>query len=285
MTDNARGLPASPARDEIIIEPGRSIRHYWLDLWRYRELFYFLAWRDLAVRYKQTVIGIAWSVIQPVFTMIVFTVVFGRLANLPSNGAPYPVLVFAALVPWQFFSNALAHSSTSLIDNAQMISKVYFPRLALPGAAIIVAVADFGIAFCVLLVLMFVTGVAPTVRLIAVPVLLVLAGLAALGAGIWISALNVRYRDFRYVVPFMVQLGLYVSPVGFSSSIVPAQWQLLYSFNPMVGVIDGFRWAILPGGPPVFLPGIAISIVLVTLLLASGLWYFRRTERTMADVI
>ena len=236
--------------DEIIIEPGRGIRHYWLDLWRYRELFYFLAWRDLAVRYKQTVIGIAWSVVQPVLTMVVFTVIFGRLANLPSNGAPYPVLVFAALVPWQFFSNALMHASVSLIDNAQMISKVYFPRLALPGAAVIVAVADFAIAFCVLLVLMLVTGVGPTVRLLAIPVFLVLAGMAALGAGIWISAFNVRYRDFRYVVPFVLQLGLYASPVGFSSSIVPAQWQLLYSLNPMVGVIDGFRWAILPGDPP-----------------------------------
>jgi lipopolysaccharide transport system permease protein len=289
VTDGAApGRPARPeygSTDEIVIEPGRGIRHYWRDLWRYRELFYFLAWRDLSVRYKQTVIGVAWSVIQPVLTMIVFTVVFGRLANLPSNGAPYSVLVFAALLPWQFFANGLSHSSVSLIDNAQMISKVYFPRLALPGAAVIVAVADFGIAFCVLLVLMLVTGVIPTVRMLAIPFLLVLAGLAALGAGVWISALNVRYRDFRYIVPFMISLGLYASPVGFSSSIVPPEWQFVYSLNPMVGVIDGFRWAILPGDSPVYLPGMAISVVLVAVLLFGGLWYFRRTERTMADVI
>lgn len=274
-----------PSVEEIVIEPGRSLRNYWLDLWRYRELFYFLAWRDLAVRYKQTVIGIGWAVIQPVLTMIVFSVVFGRLAGLPSDGAPYPVLVFSALLPWQFFSTSLTGASASLIGNAQMISKIYFPRLALPVAAEVVGFVDFLISFAVLLVLMVVLSVPATLRLLTLPAFLLLAAGFALGAGIWTAALNVRYRDFRYVVPFTIQLGLYVSPVGFSSSVVPPQWQLLYSVNPMVGVIDGFRWAILPSSPPLYLPGVALSAVLVAVILVTGLRYFRATERTFADVI
>lgn len=279
------GGSEAPLVDEVVIEAGQGLRNYWTDLWRYRELFYFLAWRDLAVRYKQTVIGVVWSVIQPVLTMIVFTVVFGRLAGLPSNGEPYAVLVFAGLLPWQFFSNSLVGASASLISNAGMISKIYFPRLALPVAAEIVSFADLLISFVVLIILMVALGVPLTLKILALPGFILLAAAAALGAGVWTGALNVRYRDFRYVVPFAVQLGLYISPVGFSSSVVPPQWQLLYSLNPMVGVIDGFRWAILPSSPPIYLPGLAISILVVTSLLATGLWYFRSTERTFADVI
>jgi len=271
--------------EEVTIEAGQGLRGYWADLWRYRELFYFLAWRDLAVRYKQTLIGVVWSVVQPVSTMIVFTIVFGRLAGLPSNGDPYAVLVFAGLLPWQFFSNSLLGASTSLISNASMISKIYFPRLALPVAAEIVAFADLLISFVILLILMFVLGVPLTPKLLTLPAFVLLAAAAALGAGVWTGALNVRYRDFRYVVPFAIQLGLYISPVGFSSSVVPQQWQLLYSLNPMVGVIDGFRWAILPSSPPIYLPGLALSVVIVTVVLGTGLRYFRSTERTFADVI
>jgi lipopolysaccharide transport system permease protein len=279
------GSSDGPLVDEVIIEAGQGLRDYWTDLWRYRELFYFLAWRDLAVRYKQTVIGVVWSVIQPVSTMIVFTIVFGRLAGLPSNGDPYAVLVFAGLLPWQFFANSLSGASASLISNAPMISKIYFPRLALPVAAEIVSFADLLISFAVLLILMFALGVPLTLKMLTLPAFVLLAAAAALGAGVWTGALNVRYRDFRYVVPFAVQLGLYISPVGFSSSVVPPQWQLLYSLNPMVGVIDGFRWAILPSSPPIYLPGLALSILIVTVLLGTGLWYFRSTERTFADVI
>lgn len=279
------GPPDQQLADEVVIEAGQGLRNYWSDLWRYRELFYFLAWRDLAVRYKQTFIGVAWAVVQPVLTMVVFTVVFGSLAGLPSNGEPYAVLVFAGLLPWQFFATGLIGASASLVGNASMISKIYFPRLALPVAAEIVAVVDLLISFGVLIVLMFLLGVSPTLKLLALPVFVFLAAAAALGAGVWTAALNVRYRDFRYLVPFAVQLGLYVSPVGFSSSVVPQPWLLLYSLNPMVGVIDGFRWAILPSSPPIYVPGLIMSVVLVTLLLASGLWYFRSTERTFADVI
>lgn len=271
--------------EEVTIEAGQGLRGYWADLWRYRELFYFLAWRDLAVRYKQTLIGVVWSVVQPVSTMIVFTIVFGRLAGLPSNGDPYAVLVFAGLLPWQFFSNSLLGASASLISNASMISKIYFPRLALPVAAEIVVFADLLISFVILLILMVLLGVPLTPKMLTLPAFVLLAAAAALGAGVWTGALNVRYRDFRYVVPFAVQLGLYISPVGFSSSVVPQQWQLLYSLNPMVGVIDGFRWAILPSSPPIYLPGLALSVVIVTVVLGTGLRYFRSTERTFADVI
>jgi lipopolysaccharide transport system permease protein len=275
----------SYAEQELIIEPGRGFKNYWLDLWRYRELFYFLAWRDIAVRYKQTVIGVAWGIIRPVLTMIVFTVVFGRLAKLPSDGVPYPLLVFSAMLPWQFFANALSESSNSLIGNANLISKVYFPRLAIPTSAVIVSFVDFLISFAILVVLMVGYQFMPSWRMLALPLLILLAFGAAMGAGLWLAALNVKYRDFRYVVPFIVQLGLYVSPVGFSSSIVPEQWRLVYSLNPMVGVIDGFRWAILGGDAPLYWPGFALSLVLVALLLVGGVWYFRQTERSFADVI
>jgi lipopolysaccharide transport system permease protein len=271
--------------EEIIIEPGKSLKHYWRDLWNYRELFYFLAWRDIAVRYKQTVIGVAWSLVRPIVTMVVFTLVFGKLANLPSNGVPYPILVFAAMLPWQFFANALSESSNSLVGNANMISKVYFPRLAIPTSAVVVSFVDFLLSFAMLLILMGWYRFVPSWRMLALPLLTVLAFGAAMGAGLWFASLTVKYRDFRFIVPFVVQFGIYISPVGFSSTIVPAKWRLLYSLNPMVGVIDGFRWAIIGGDTELYLPGFAISIALVVMVLASGIWYFRKTERTFADVI
>ncbi len=270
---------------EIIIEPRMGYAHYWRDLWRYRELFMFLAWRDIAVRYKQTAIGVAWSVIPPLLTMIVFTVVFGRLANLPSNGAPYALLVFSAMLPWQFFANALTESSNSLIVNTNLISKVYFPRLAIPVSSVAVSFVDFLISFIILLVLMMLYQYPVTWRMLTLPFFMALATALALGTGLWMAALNVKYRDFRYIVPFIVQLGLYISPVGFSSSIIPEQWRFLYSLNPMVGVIDGFRWAILGGDFPIYLPGFLVSIGLVLGLLIGGLRYFRNTERGFADVI
>ncbi|MBD0343629.1 MAG: ABC transporter permease [Coleofasciculus sp. Co-bin14] len=270
---------------ELIIEAGRTESQYWKDLWRYRELFYFLAWRDILVRYKQTVIGIAWALIRPFLTMVVFSVVFGNLANLPSEGVPYPILVFAAMLPWQFFANALTECSSSLVTNANLISKVYFPRLIVPASAVIVSFVDFLISGMILLGLMARYNFVPNWRILTLPLFIAIAFAASMGAGLWLAALNVRYRDFRYVVPFVVQLGLYISPVGFSSNIVPTKWRLLYSLNPMVGVIDGFRWAILRGASTLYLPGFTLSIALVALLLASGIWYFRKTERTFADVI
>ena len=279
-----REAVTTPLQHELIIEPGQGMAHYWRDLWRYRELFFFLAWRDIAVRYKQTVIGVAWALIRPFLTMIVFSVVFGRLAGLPADGAPYPILVFAAMLPWQFFANALSESSNSLISNAQMITKVYFPRLAIPLAAVMVSFVDFLISFLILIGLMGWYQFLPTWRLLMLPLLILFAFAAAMGGGLWMASLNVKYRDFRYIVPFVVQFGLYLSPVGFSSSVVPAEWRLLYSLNPMVGVIDGFRWAIL-NNATIYWPGFLLSLGLTLLLLISGLWYFRKTERTFADVI
>ena len=270
---------------ELIIEAGRTENQYWKDLWRYRELFYFLSWRDLLVRYKQTVIGIAWALIRPFLTMVVFTVVFGHLAKLPSGGAPYPILVFAAMLPWQFFANALSECSTSLLTNSNLISKVYFPRLIVPASAVIVSFVDFLISGMILLALMAWYDFVPDWRILTLPFFILVALATSMGVGLWLAALNVEYRDFRYIVPFIVQLGLYISPVGFSSSVVPSQWRLIYSLNPMVGVIDGFRWAILAGESKLYWPGFTLSIGLAVLLLASGIWYFRKTERTFADVI
>lgn len=270
---------------ELIIEAGKTELHYWKDLWRYRELFYFLSWRDILVRYKQTVIGIAWSLIRPVLTMVVFTVVFGKLAKLPSEGVPYPILVYAAMLPWQFFANSLSESAMSLVGNANLISKVYFPRLVIPASAVIVSLVDFFISFAILIVLMVFYAFAPSPRMLLLPLFILLAFAASFGFGLWITSLNVKYRDFRYIVPFIVQFGLYVSPVGFSSTIIPEKWRLLYSLNPMVGVIDGFRWAILGGTSHLYWPGFLLSVALVILVLASGIWYFRKTERTFADII
>ena len=270
---------------EIVIEAGHSERQYWKDLWRYRELFWFLAWRDVLVRYKQTVIGIAWSVIRPLLTMIVFTIIFGRLAGFPSGGAPYPILVFAAMLPWQLFSNALAESSNSLVVNATMLSKVYFPRLIVPTSAVIVSLIDFLISLGIMAALMLWYGFIPGHRMIVLPLFLLLVVAVALGLGIWTAALNVKYRDFRYIVPFLVQFGLYISPVGFSSSVIPDHWRLVYCLNPMVGAIDGFRWAILGGDTQLYPPGLGLSVTLAMLILWLGLRYFRKTERTFADVI
>ncbi len=269
----------------LVIEAGRTERHYWRDLWRYRELFFFLAWRDILVRYKQTVIGIVWALGRPLLTMLVFTLVFSKLAKLPSEGVPYPILVFAALLPWQFFSSAFSGAGDSLISNAGMISKVYFPRLVIPASAVIVSFADFLISGTILAGLMIWYGFAPSLRMLSLPVFVFVAFAAAMGAGLWIAALNVKYRDFRIVVPFVVQFGLYISPVGFSSNIVPEHWRLLYSLNPMVGVIDGFRWAILGGDTRLYWPGFLLSLSLVMVILTTGIVYFRKTEKTFADVI
>jgi lipopolysaccharide transport system permease protein len=269
----------------VIIEPRRTIRHYWKDIWQYRELFAFLAWRDILVRYKQTVIGVAWSIIRPLLTMIVFTVIFGKLAKLPSEGVPYPILVYAAMSPWQFFSNALNESSNSLITNANLISKVYFPRLIMPASSVIVSLIDFVISFVILILLMIWYQFLPDSRIILLPLFLCLAIFTSFGFGLWLAALNVKYRDFRYIVPFIVQLGLYISPVGFSSSIVPDRWRFLYSLNPMVGVIDGFRWALLGGKTQLYWPGFIVSVVLTLIIFISAVWYFRKTERYFADVI
>jgi len=270
---------------ELIIAAGQTERQYWKDLWRYRELFYFLAWRDILVRYKQTAIGIAWALIRPFLTMVVLSIVFGELANLPSQGIPYPILVYAGMLPWQFFSGSLTECSNSLINNANLLSKVYFPRLIVPASAVVVSFVDFLISGMILLGLMFWYNFVPDWKVITLPLFLLLAIAASMGSGLWLATLNVEYRDFRYIVPFLVQFGLYISPVGFSSAIVPEKWRLLYSLNPMVGVIDGFRWALLGQGSAIFWPGLILSTLLVLGILVSGIWYFRRMERTFADVI
>ena len=275
----------SQAQTELVIEAGKTEGQYWKDIWHYRELFYFLAWKDILVRYKQTVIGIAWSLIRPLSTMIVFTIIFGKLAKLPSEGIPYPILVFAAMLPWQFFSNSLSESSNSLIANANLLSKIYFPRIIMPTSSVIVGLVDFLISFVILALLMIWYKFIPDWRIVTLPLFLVLALFSSLGFGLWIAALNVKYRDFRYIVPFIIQFGLYISPVGFSSSIIPGNWRLLYSINPMVGVIDGFRWAILGQNVQIYWPGFFLSIGLTILVFLYGLRYFRMTERTFADVI
>ena len=270
--------------NEITIEAGRAERQYWRDLWRYRELFYFLAWRDILVRYKQTVIGVAWAVVRPLLTMLVLTFIFGKLAKMPSGGVPYPILVFCGMLPWQFFATAFSESGNSLVSNAGMISKVYFPRLVVPVSSVITSFVDFLISSVLMTLMMVYYGYVPGITIAMLPVFVLLAFATAFGSGLWVSALMVRYRDFRYIVPFVVQFGLYVSPVGFSSNVVPEEWRWLYSINPMVGVIDGFRWAIL-GEQNIYWPGFLISVVGVILIIISGIWYFRRTERTFADVI
>jgi lipopolysaccharide transport system permease protein len=272
-------------QQKLIIEAGRTEKHYWMDLWRYRELFYFLAWRDILVRYKQTAIGVVWALLRPFLTMVVFTIVFGKLGKFPSDGAPYAVMVFAALLPWQFFSNSLTEASNSLIGNSNLISKVYFPRLIIPSSAVITSFVDFLISGVIMVGLMIWYRFVPGWRIFTLPIFIAIAFAAAMGIGLWLTALNVKYRDFRYIVPFIVQFGLYISPVGFSSSVVPEKWRLLYSLNPMVGVIDGFRWAILGGGATINWPSFILSNMLVLLFLVTGIWYFRKMEKTFADVI
>ena len=270
----------------LVIEAGRTEKHYWRDLWRYRELFAVLAWRDIAVRYKQTVIGVLWAILKPFLTMIIFTIIFGKLARLPSDGsAPYPLMVFAGMLPWSFFATALGEASNSLLGNASLISKVYFPRIIVPSSAVVVAFVDFLISFCMLVVLMIYFQFVPGPQIFLLPVFVAIAFLASWGPGLWLTSLNVKYRDFRYIIPFIVQFGLYVSPVGFSSSVVPEQWRLLYSLNPMVGVIDGFRWCILGGESQLYMPGFLLSLAVVAVLLGFGIAQFRRTERTIADLL
>lgn len=272
-------------RSKLVIKAGQTSKQYWKDLWRYRELFYFLAWRDLIVRYKQTIFGVAWALLRPFVGMVIFTVVFGNIAKLPSDGVPYPIMVFAGLLPWQFFANALTSSSNSLITNSNLISKIYFPRLIIPASAVIVSLVDFLVAGMVLLGLMAWYNFVPGWRILTLPLFVLMAVAIAIGAGLWFAALNVKYRDFCYIVPFIVQFGMYLSPVGFSSSVIPERWRLLYSVNPLVGVIDGFRWAILGGNTTLYLPGFLISVVLVVSVMMTGVWYFRETERQFADVI
>jgi lipopolysaccharide transport system permease protein len=282
MSDDAIG----GAGRVIVLEPGRAEQHYWRDIWAYRQLFAILAWRDLAVRYKQTVIGVGWAIIRPLLTTVVFTIVFGRLAKLPSEGtAPYAIMVFAGMLPWTFFSTALAEASTSLIANSNLISKVYFPRMIVPAAAVVVAFVDFLISFAILLALMLWYRFLPGWQIAFLPLFAALAVLTSLGPGLWITALNVKYRDFRYVIPFIVQFGLYISPVGFSSKIIPEQWRLVYSLNPLVGIIDGFRWCILGGEGAIYWPGLAVSIAVTAVFLWFGVRQFRKMERSFADLI
>jgi lipopolysaccharide transport system permease protein len=273
-----------PDTPELVLEAGRSSRHYWGDLWRYRELLGFLAWRDIKVRYKQTTLGVLWALIQPAITLTVFTFIFGKLASMPSGNAPYPLLVLCGLLPWQLFAAAFSNASGSLVANTHLISKVYFPRLIVPLSSVAVALIDF----CVVLVLLATLCVwwqwVPDWRVLFMPVFVVLTLVTAIGTGLWLTALTVKYRDFRFVVPFLLQVGLFLSPVGFSTTNLPT-WRALYSFNPMVGAIDGFRWCLLRGEPALDPANLAISAGMALLLLATGLWYFRRTERTFADII
>jgi lipopolysaccharide transport system permease protein len=288
--DERPGAP-SPGENEarervLVLEPGRAERHYWRDLWHYRELFAILAWRDVAVRYKQTVIGVAWAVVRPLLTMVVFTVVFGKLAGLPSDGGvPYPVLVFVGMLPWFLFASALSEASSSVAGNANLIGKVYFPRLIIPAASAVVALVDFAVNLLILVTMMAWYGVVPGWQVVLLPVFVALAVLASLGPALFLTALNVKYRDFRYIIPFIVQFGLYVSPVGFSSAVVPETWRFWYSLNPVVGIIDGFRWCVLGGESHLYLPGFAMSLGVVAAFLWLGIGYFRRTERSFADLV
>lgn len=271
---------------EFIIEPGHSERHYWRELWRYRELFAVLAWRDIAVRYKQTAIGVVWAVLRPLLTMVVFTIVFGKIAMLPSDGAaPYPILVFAGMLPWTFFASALTEASSSLVSNANLIGKIYFPRMIVPAASVVVAFVDFLISFSVLVALMLWYQFAPGWRILLLPGFVAVALAVSLGPGLWIATLNVKYRDFRYVIPFLVQFGLLISPVGFSSNVIPDEWRLLYSLNPLVGVIDGFRWCLLGDASRLYGPGFAVSLTVTVFFLWFGVRRFRKTEMAIADLL
>jgi lipopolysaccharide transport system permease protein len=293
MSPEPRGAAAAPPSDAaaggsriIVLKSGSADRHYWTDVWLYRELFAILAWRDVAVRYKQTVIGIAWAVVRPFLTMVIFTVVFSRLAKLPSDGAtPYPILVFAGMLPWFLFASILGEASTSLVNNAGLVGKVYFPRIIIPSSAAVVALVDFGVNLILLFALMLWFGFWPDWKVVFLPGFVVLAVLASLGPAFFITALNVKYRDFRYIIPFIMQFGLYLSPVGFSSAVVPERWRLVYSLNPMVGIIDGFRWCLLGGESALYVPGFLISLGIVAVFLWFGIGFFRRTERTFADLL
>lgn len=277
-------LPSVP---ELVLEAGRAERHYWRDLWRYRELLYFLAWRDVKVRYKQAALGAAWALIQPIVTMVLFTFVFGKLAHMPVGSLPpqaYPLLVISGLLPWQLFSAALSGASSSLVSNANLISKVYFPRLVVPLASLAVAVIDFTVVLGLYAVMAAWFGVLPTWRVCLLPLFILPALVIALGAGLWLTALTVKYRDFRFIVPFLLQIGVFATPVGYRSDNLP-NWKQLLALNPLTGVIDGFRWCLLDGDFTLDPRTLALSIGLALVLLASGIWYFRSTERTFADII
>jgi lipopolysaccharide transport system permease protein len=269
----------------VILEAGKVDREYFRDLWRYRELFFVLAWRDFSVRYKQTAIGVLWAILRPALTTIVFSVIFGRLGKFPSGGTPYPVLVMCGMLPWQLFSSGLSDSGNSLTLNSALITKVYFPRLIIPISPLFTGLIDFALSACMLAVLMAAYGVGIGWQIVFLPVFVLLAVSCAAGMGIWISALNVKYRDFAYLVPFIVQFGLYMSPVGFRSQLVPNEWRLLYHLNPMVGVIDGFRWCVLGNAQNLYVPGLVLSVVVIFTIATTGVLYFRKTERSFADVI
>ncbi|MDQ1637045.1 MAG: lipopolysaccharide transport system permease protein [Pyrinomonadaceae bacterium] len=254
------------------------------ELWDYRELLYFLTWRDVKVRYKQTALGAAWAIIQPLFMMLVFSLFFGRLAKIPSDGIPYPIFTFCALLPWQLFAHALTESSNSLVANERLITKVYFPRLVVPIAAVLGGLVDFVVAFAILLVMMFYYGIVPTWAIVTLPGFILLAVMTALGVGLWLSALNVKYRDVRYTINFLIQFWLFATPVAYPSSIVPAKWRALYGLNPMAGVVEGFRWALL-GKQEAPASMLWVSVTVVILILIGGLYYFRRMEQQFADVV
>lgn len=268
----------------LIIEAGHAEKQYWRDLWNFRELFYLLAWRDFLIRYKQTVVGVAWALIRPFLTMLILTVVM-KVGKLPSGGAPLPLFVFVAMLPWQFFSTAMSESGNSLVNNSNLISKIYFPRLVVPAGSVIVSFVDFLIAAVFLVLLMFYYHFVPPAQVLFVPFFVFLIFAASFGVGLWIAALMVEYRDFRFIVPFVVQFGLYAAPVLTMTSHVPEKWRLLYSINPTVGIIDGFRWSILGGQNIIYPAELILSLLITALLIFSGLWYFRKTERTFADVI
>jgi lipopolysaccharide transport system permease protein len=270
---------------ELIIEAGRAERHYWRDLWRYRELFYFFAWKDILVRYKQTLVGVSWAVIRPLALMLVFTVIASRVIKLPDDGVPYQLTVYVGILAWNFFSLSLQDSATSLVGNANLISKVFFPRLVIPTAAVITAFVDFLVATALLVPLFAWFHFGPSAHILALPLFVALALAAAIGSGLWLSAWMVRYRDIRFIIPFIVQFGLYLSPVWFKTSQFPEDWRLIYSLNPVVGVIDGFRWSILGGPNEIYWPGMFVSIAMSALLIFSGVWHFRKSERTFADII
>jgi lipopolysaccharide transport system permease protein len=272
-------------KTKVVLEAGKTDREYFKDLWRYRELFYVLAWRDVSVRYKQTVVGIAWAIVRPALSTLVFTIVFGKVGKFPSGGVPYPLLVMAGMLPWQLFSAGLSESGGSLIGNSNLITKVYFPRLIIPGSALVTSLIDFCVSLVIFAVLMIYYRVAPSWHIAALPLFILLAVLAAGGMGSWVAALNVKYRDFAFVVPFVTQLGLYTSPVGFSSAVIPQKWRLLYSLNPMVGVIEGFRWCLLGRASAMNWTGVLVSLLVVATVAVSGFSFFRRTERSFADVI
>jgi lipopolysaccharide transport system permease protein len=274
----------SSGKEEIIIEAGRSEKNYWQDMWRYRELFYILSWRDIKVRYKQTVIGASWAIVRPLLTMLVFTFVFGNVAGLAKDTSePYALVVLCGLLPWTFFSTALSEASNSLISNSNLVAKVYFPRLIIPASSIITSLIDFAISFGLLVIMMFIFRYVPPIQVLLLPFFIVLALLASFGIGLYLTALNVKYRDFRHIVPFIVQFGLYISPVGWTSARVPEKWRLLYSINPMTGIIDGFRWCVLGHEP--YWPGLLVCVAVITIFLLIGVRYFRKTERGFADNI